>query len=154
VWAWILGALGACLLIACIGVFFVANRVGSAINSPGFQNIFSSALAQAGAEIAVTSFYTSLRTGNYEDAYSNLGGSLASSTSASTLEQQAKSLNITGIKSNLSSLPSSTDTSTTINQTITYGNGQTFDTELTVEKQSDGNWKITEASPSLLPTSQ
>jgi hypothetical protein len=148
---------GACLLIACFGTFFVAGRVGNFLNSPEGRGLFSSAASLVEAQAAVTSFYTDLRTGNYEGAYGQLGGDLAGRYSASTLEQETQGVSNLSIgPSKITSLPRSNDTGTSADlvQTINYGNGKQFDTTLTLEKQSDDTWKIVDANPGLLPANQ
>jgi hypothetical protein len=147
-WVWIIGGILLFFAICIIGFFVI---IGGAVKGlSGVVNV-------AGAAAFATKFDTDLSAGNWQAAHNDLGGSLATRYSASTLQSKWQALmgtdNTAGVSGEIGQ-PRDTSDSTIIPWTITGANGKSYTIDLYVQKlnSSSDSLKIVDAKPDLIPS--
>jgi len=155
VFVWVILGIVVAIVLLCGGTFVVlgilANSAGNAIKTGG-----SSIVNTIGASASAGLFDTALSTGNYNEAYSYLGGNLAKKYSAATLQQKWEALaggtdTIQGINTRFGAPRDIGNNQTTIDWIITPSGKPAVTVVLTMDEGTN-DWKIIDAKPDLIPS--
>ena len=142
---WVLGGI-LVFIIACSAIAYFA--VIATVNSAG--TAITNGLSTAAAGITAAGFTTDMEFGNYDSAYSYLGGNLAKNYSAATLKQKWEALAGTGTVSTHLGDPKASGNQTKINWVLTPPGRSSITVELTMD-EANNDWKIIDAKPDLIP---
>jgi hypothetical protein len=132
-------------VLVCGGIVVAT---GMLVNSAG--NAITSGLSTAAAGITAVGFTTDMEFGNYDEAYSYLGGNLAKNYSAATLKQKWEALAGNGTINTHLGDPKASGNQTKINWVITPPGKSSVTIELTMD-EANNDWKIVDAKPNLIP---
>jgi hypothetical protein len=154
VFVWVIIGIVVAIILLCGGI---AVATGLFLNSAAnaVKSGSGSILNTFGAAASAGLFDAALTTGNYEEAYSYLGGDLAKRYSAATLQQKWEALGggantIQSINSRFGAPRDVGNNQSSIDWIITPPNKPAVTVVLTLDEGTN-DWKIIDAKPDLIP---